>query len=88
MKKVINNASPIKTWFGGICCVASDVLTKDKMTITLVKHVIKIKMPGANDNTVKSKINLTDVEMAEGSELENILIKSDMFIIFLVNLIH
>ena len=68
MKKVKNKASPINTWFGGICCVARAVLTNDKTMTILVKLVIKIKILGANDNTVNSRISLTEVETAEGSE--------------------
>lgn len=81
MKNVRNKANPINTWFGGICCVASDVRTNDKTIIILVKLVIKINIPGAMDKTVNSNMSFTEVDIAEGSELENISIKSDIFII-------
>src|SRR5690625_6801200 len=87
MKKVKNIAKPIKTWFGGICCVASEVLTKDKMMTILVKLVIKMSILGANDKTVNNNNNFTDVEIAEGSELENILINSSILIFLLFLLI-
>ncbi|BBP89367.1 hypothetical protein BsIDN1_29850 [Bacillus safensis] len=51
-----NNASPTSTWFGGIELVASDDVLTNERTITIrVKHVIKMRMPGATENTVKSK---------------------------------
>jgi hypothetical protein len=70
MKNVKNNAKPTITWFGGICCVANAVRTKDKTITIRVKHVIKIKMLGANDKTVSNSINLTDAETFAGLLLE------------------
>src|SRR5699024_5553890 len=88
MKKVKNNAKPMSTWFGGICCVASDVRTNDKTTTIRVKLVIKINIPGAIDKIVRSNIKRTDVDNAAGSVSENMLIKSDMLIIiFLCNIL-
>jgi hypothetical protein len=69
MKNVKNNDNPTITWFGGICWVASAVLTKERTTTILVKHVIKIKMLGAKERTVRSKSNLTDVETFSGELL-------------------
>ncbi|UQT53590.1 hypothetical protein M5C89_03430 [Bacillus velezensis] len=40
-------------------CVASEVLTKDRTMTILVKQVIKIRIPGATEKTVKSSSNLT-----------------------------
>ncbi len=40
-------------------CVASEVLTKDRTMTILVKQVIKIRIPGATEKTVKSGSNLT-----------------------------
>ena len=55
MKNVKKSASPTSTWLGGICCVASAVLTNDKTIIIRAKDVIKIKIAGANDKTVNKK---------------------------------
>src|SRR5699024_1200144 len=85
-KKVKNKAKPINTWFGGICCVAKDVLTKDKTTIIRIKLVAKINIPGAIDKIVNNKSNLTDVVTLDGSELEKTLINSSIrIIIFLIH---
>ena len=70
MKNVKNKAKPTITWFGGICCVANAVRTNDKTMTILVKHVIKIKILGANDKTVSININLTVVETFAGLLLE------------------
>src|SRR5699024_3623890 len=80
MKNVKNKASPINTWFGGICCVANDVRTKAKTTTTRVKLVIIIKIPGAKDRTVNNNKSLTDVATEDGSELENMSINTSMVI--------
>ena len=48
MKKVKNKASPINTWFGGICEVPIALRKKDNTIISRVKDVIKIKIDGAN----------------------------------------
>jgi hypothetical protein len=61
IKNVRNKASPTSTWFGGIELVASDVLTNESTITIRVKHVIKMRMPGATENTVKSKRRRTDV---------------------------
>ena len=52
MKKVMNNAKPIKIWFGGDCWVPMALLKRENTTIILVKDVISIKMAGAIDKTV------------------------------------
>ena len=89
MKKVKNKAIPTNTWFGGICCVAKDVLTKERTMIILVKHVIKIRILGARDKTVSKSSSLTEVETDEGSEFENICTKSFMaFFLFLIRFNH
>ena len=56
MKKVKNKASPINTWFGGICEVPIALRKKDNTIIIRVKDVIKIKIDGANAKTVSNKI--------------------------------
>lgn len=50
-------------------CVASEVLTKDRTMTILVKQVIKIRIPGATEKTVKSSSNLT-VELTSVGLLE------------------
>lgn len=65
MKNVKNNAKPIITWFGGIVFVANAVRTNESTTTTRVKHVIKIKIEGAIDNTVSNNNNFTDVDTLE-----------------------
>lgn len=88
MKNVKNNASPINTWFGGICCVASDVLTKDKTIIILVKLVINMSIAGANDRIVNNNNNLTEVDTADGSDPENISTNSFIIIFPCFMLVH
>lgn len=55
--------------------------------IIRVKLVIKINILGAKDKTVNNSNNLTDVEIDEGSELENILIISSILIFLLLLMI-
>src|SRR5699024_1413798 len=88
MKNVRNSAKPTRTWFGGICCVAKDVLTNDRTTIIRVKLVINISMLGANASTVNNNKSFTDVATDEGSELENMFTKSFTFITLFFTLIH
>lgn len=76
MKNVKNNASPIKTWFGGIVFVASAVLVKDKTIMMRANDVIKIRILGASDNTVSKSNILTEVETLVGSLSEKNEIKS------------
>jgi hypothetical protein len=56
MKNVMRSASPIITWFGGICCKDSAFRTNASTTTTLVKHVKSTKMAGANVSTVNKSI--------------------------------
>src|SRR5699024_523224 len=88
IKNVKNKASPINTWFGGICCVAREVRTNDKTMMILVKLVINIKILGAKDKTVNSNNNFTEAETDEGSEPENISTNSFMLIFLLYVIIN
>ncbi len=74
----------MSTWFGGICCVANDVLTNDRTMTIRVKLVINMRMLGASDNTVNNNNNLTDVETASGSVPENIFMKSFMALVLVL----
>ena len=78
MKNVKNKDRPIMTWFGGIVDVANAVRVNDKTITIRVKDVIKIKILGANDNTVKTSSSLTDVETFVGSASEKNEIKSSI----------
>ena len=50
IKKVRNNASPISTWLGGICCIPNEARTKDNTIMIRMKDVINIRIAGAIDN--------------------------------------
>lgn len=78
MKNVKNNANPIITWFGGDVLVANAVLVKDRTITIRAKDVINIRILGANDKTVKTKSNLTEVETFVGSLSEKNEIKSSI----------
>ncbi|MNN91895.1 hypothetical protein D3C81_2100740 [compost metagenome] len=66
MNKVRNKASPTSTWFGGICCVPSEVLTKPSTITIRVKLVIRIRNAGATLRTVvSSKIDIELVPPVE-----------------------
>ena len=64
------------TWFGGIWFVASAVRVNDNTITIRVNEVINIRILGANDNTVNTKSNLTEVETFVGSLSEKNEIKS------------
>ncbi len=53
-KKVKKRARPIMTWFGGICCVASALRTKESTITMRVKEVTRIINAGARLTTAKS----------------------------------
>ena len=52
IKNVRNKASPIMTWFGGICMVPNALRSKDRTITIRVKDVTIISMAGAKDSTV------------------------------------
>ena len=55
IKKVKNKASPIMTWFGGICMVPNALRNSDRTITMRVKEVTIISMAGAKDRTVISR---------------------------------
>jgi len=49
MKKVRNSAMPIKTWLGGVCCIANADRISDRTTTIRVNEVIINRKAGAKD---------------------------------------
>lgn len=80
MKNERNIANPTNTWLGGICWVASAVLTKERTMMILVKLVIKIRMLGAIESTVRRSISLTEVDTFSGALLLKNSINSFIFV--------
>ena len=64
------------TWFGGIWFVASAVRVNDNTMTIRANDVIKIKILGASESTVKINNSFMDVETFDGSLSEKIEIKS------------
>src|ERR1035437_1221514 len=55
IKNVINNASPINTWFGGICWLPSACLRNERTITILGKEVISMSIAGASVRIVSSR---------------------------------
>ncbi len=55
MKNVRKSGSGMRRWFGGIDCVARDVGRKDRRMRRLVKEVMKMKIGGGMENSVKRR---------------------------------
>ena len=52
MKMVKNNAIPINTMLGGVCCIPKAFLVKDKIMMVLTKEVIIISSDGSSITAV------------------------------------
>jgi hypothetical protein len=70
IKKVRKRARPTSTWFGGSCWVLRACLKKDKTTMMRVKEVMRTRIAGATERTVRRKRISRSTDTRSGSLAE------------------
>ena len=64
MNAVINNASEISTWLGGVCCNPNALRRNDSTMMIRINEVVITKIEGASDITVSKTTSCISLAVA------------------------